>query len=114
MINNIMKLIILLLVLISTTLSAEDYKFKYDDSYFHWTPVVDITTTPYWATVLINDLAYMDDLYSVQVGVKYKFDDTSYMVFKTEYATDYTPGSPTFHFIPQPTLIFEFRTSFEW
>ena len=88
---------------------GDHVKFEFNEPYFKWLPVADITTTPHWA-IPINNFVKFEDLYSVQVGLKYKFTERSYVLFKTEYATDYTTGSSNFNIIDnRSTLIFQFK-----
>ena len=112
-----MKYIILLLALMSTTLLSteiEEFTYKYDFNHdFHkWLPVGGITNVSYYLKPIINDttITLTDDLYSVQAGLKYRFTEDTYILFKTEYATDYVPGNININFLHQePILIFEFR-----
>jgi len=108
-----MKYIILLFILVVGSVSGRELtQFKIDDSYFKLTPIVGLTATPYWIKPLINKVTYIDDIYCLQLGIKYKFTKNSFISFKTEYPTDYTlqGGIESFNVVREaPTLILEFN-----
>lgn len=111
-----MKYIILLFILTIGGVSGQELtQFKIDDSYFKLTPIIGLTATPYWIKPLINKVTYIDDIYCLQLGIKYKFTKNSFISFKTEYSTDYAlPGGiESFHVVRKaPTLILEFKVRY--
>jgi len=72
-----------------------------------------MTTVPYYLQPVIEYTYGYEKIYSLQMGIKYKFASDSYILFKTEYTTDFVPGMKRFTILDnEPILIFEFRTHY--
>ena len=108
------------------TIGAELPKFEFQStpSIFHdtvfndWIPIVGITSTPYVYEDFFSQehLAYMkNEVYLFQVGMKYKFDEETFIAIKTERFSKLL----TNHFYDNNSvvpseyyLVLEFRTLF--
>ena len=106
-----MKTLILIIILLSGTLQAEHFKFTFDN-YYHWMPILKLTRAePFHSRMLINP--YVVKYYHLETGMIYRFSKDNYILFKTEYATDYTGSGYTFDlFDREPILKFEFRMTY--
>lgn len=117
-VNIIMKGFLTALLLLSTTVFAEDYLYEYDidtrKTFFKWYPIIEINDKPYWYELYNTEPnpAFewkMDG--ALQFGVRYNLE-RGYIEFKQEYNT-----SPVFarHFSitgKEPTAILEFKYRF--
>jgi len=104
---------LILLMLLLLPVSAREFKFNFDDSIYKWRPVVDVTTVPYYLPKSVEHVRGYVKVYSIQAGMKYKFNNNDYIQIKAEYATDYAPGMTGFSFKGQsPIIIVEFRSHF--
>ena len=111
------KWILALLLLLSTTILADDYIYEYDfdarQQFLQWYPIISIHTKPYWYTIYKDESKYNfnhDVGGGFQIGLRYEFEnELGYLEFKHEYATlsinDYMISFAD----EEPILIFEFR-----
>ena len=113
-----MKLLLTALLLLSTTLFAEEeymYKYTFDNTpvYFNWKPIFKISREPYWYNLYKQETkqAFWEDQGgAIQFGLRYDFaNEKGFLQLKQEYAT--LPLS-TFSLSvtdEEPVIIFEFK-----
>lgn len=115
-----MKILVLLLLALTFAVGAEPLpKFKFNQSKFsnisNWIPIVSITHASYMSDEMNQLIIRKDEFYLLNLGIKYKFNDISFISFKTEYTTNIFLDKRLFSLQNglilknHPVLIFQFQ-----